>query len=134
MLDWKRYLKISDGVLDEELIRKLAKANRVSEHFRENMAKPIQERKEKWAMQGFLGIVRTIMKNQPSQYPNAEEGLNLNEARGWQRKVMQMQAFIGYSYYVGGADTPKDRQSFRWYLSRARHEGPAQVAFMYAYG
>ena len=92
MLDWKRYLKISDGVLDEELIRNEL-ANRVSEHFHENMAKPIEERKKNGATQGFLGIVWTIMKNQPSQYPNAEEGLNLNEARGWQRMVMQMHNF-----------------------------------------
>ena len=53
MLDWKRDLAlISDGVLDEELIRNEL-ANRVSEHFRENMAKPIEERKEKRGNAGF---------------------------------------------------------------------------------
>ena len=80
------------------------------------------------------------MKNQPSQYPNAEEGLNLNEARGWQRKVMQMQAVSLFTNYVLAEhlNTPKDyRQSFRWYLKAAEQgmsKAQAQVAFMYAYG
>ena len=138
MLDWKRYLKISDGVLDEELIRNEL-ANRVSEHFRENMAKPIEERKKKWGNAG-------ILRNSADNYE--ESTFAVSQRRGgaeFERSKRlaedgdaNAQFFIGYSYYVGGADTPKDyRQSFRWYLKAAEQgmsKAQAQVAFMYAYG
>jgi len=53
-LEWKRYLRISDGVLDEGLIRNEL-ANRISAHFRDNMAKLIEERREKWEKKDTSG-------------------------------------------------------------------------------
>jgi len=46
-LEWKEFLGNVNGVLDEGLIRNEL-ANRISDHFEENMAKPIEERRSKW--------------------------------------------------------------------------------------
>ena len=47
ILEWKRYLGNVNGVLEEGLIRNEL-ANRISDHFLKNMAKPIEERRGKW--------------------------------------------------------------------------------------
>ena len=55
-LEWKEYLVNVDGVLDESLIRNEL-ANRISDHFRENMSKLIEERREKWT--GVANVSRS---------------------------------------------------------------------------
>jgi len=46
-LEWKEFLGNVNGVLEEGLIRNEL-VNRISDHFEENMAKPIEERRSKW--------------------------------------------------------------------------------------
>jgi len=51
ILEWKRFFSINRSVLDESLIRNQL-ANRISEHFEENMARLIEERRAKWGKGG----------------------------------------------------------------------------------
>ena len=100
MLEWKRYLGNVNGVLDEGLIRN-EMANRISEHFEENMAKPIDERREKWgkgvAAVLLLDIGLEMLWVKPGSFTMGSPGSETDRYDD----ERQHQVTLGKGFYLG---------------------------------
>ena len=86
ILEWKRYLGNVNGVLEEGLIRNEL-ANRISDHFLENMAKPIEERRGKWGKGALVddwtdGARADAKRLANSKYPESFEIIKNGAIKG----------------------------------------------------